>query len=62
MKEWAETLVLDAPYLFEGSAGGGSGGGRGDGGTVKRVAQNDQEAINSNLEGIAAGKVEVVAG
>lgn len=60
MKEWAEGLVLDAPYLFEGSAGGGSTSGRGEGGSVGRVSSADQDAINSNLEAIAAGKVEVV--
>jgi hypothetical protein len=29
--EWAKTLLESAPFLFEGSAGGGAGGGRGDG-------------------------------
>lgn len=60
MQEWAEGLLLDAPYLFEGSAGGGSAGGRGEGGAKKRVAMDDQESINNNLEAIAMGKVEVV--
>lgn len=61
MQEWAESLVLDAPYLFEGSAGGGSTSGRGDGSGVGRVSASDQNAINSNLEAIAAGKVEVIS-
>lgn len=59
MKEWAEALVLDAPYLFEGSAGGGSTGSRGDN-AGKRVSAGDQSALNNNIEAIAAGKVEVV--
>lgn len=59
-KEWAESLVLDAPYLFEASSGGGSNSNRNTGGTGQRVAYGDQDAINANIEDIASGKVQVV--
>ncbi len=58
MEEWAEGLLSEAPYLFEGSKGGGAGGGdhRSSG---SKVLGSNQEALSNNLEDIAAGKVEV---
>lgn len=69
MEEWAAELVLEAPYLFEGNAGGGAGGGGGGGGggdgggggpVVKGTIQaGDQDAINANISDIAEGTVVV---
>lgn len=60
-KEWAEGLMTEASYLFEGSAGGGSRSGTGNGaGDGKKVSFGDQEGINRNIADIASGKVEVV--
>jgi len=61
MEEWAQSLVDEAGYLFEQSSGGGSGGGMQGGGTgsSKVVSMSDQNALNTNIEDIAAGKVAV---
>ena len=59
--EWAESLMLDASYLFEGSTGGGSRSNTGNGaGSGKKVSFGDQDGINRNIADIATGKVEVV--
>lgn len=59
-EEWAQSLLYDAPYLFEGNAGGGAGGGGGGGSGDKGVISvTDQDAINANIEGIAKGEVLV---
>lgn len=62
MEEWSQTLAQSAPYLFEGNAGGGADGGGGGGGSDSNVDIRDQDALNSNLEGIAAGTVNVSDG
>jgi hypothetical protein len=59
MTEWAQGLVQETPYLFEGSAGGGGGGGDHKPGSERTVNSMDQDSINSNIEGIAAGTVTV---
>jgi len=62
MTEWAESLVKEADYLFDGNAGGGGGGndkGK-SGGDPKGVPSHDADAIGANLEGIASGQVTVV--
>lgn len=61
IKEWAHSLVQDAPYLFEGSSGGGApGGGVNDGGqNTSSVNSSDQEGINNSIQEIAAGKVTI---
>lgn len=62
MDEWSQGLLQEAPYLFEGSAGGGSRGNAGDGDRtgLRMVKVGDQDSLNQNLEAIAAGKVQVV--
>lgn len=62
MDEWATELVHDAPWLFRGSQGGGAGGSGQAAGNGAVLAPGDQDAINSNIENIAAGKVVVTAG
>lgn len=60
IEEWMGGLVNDAPHLFEGSSGGGSGGsGKG---TEKpgQISFSDGAAMNNNLEAIAAGTINVV--
>ncbi len=59
MSEWAQALVQEAPYLFEGNVGGGAGGGSGGNEGAGQVSAKDQDSINSNIEAIAAGKIEV---
>jgi len=59
MNEWAQTQLLEAPFLFEGSAGGGSAGGSGDGASGGVVDGSNTDALSANLEDIAAGKVSV---
>jgi len=61
MEEWAESLKQDAPHLFEGSSGGGANNqDRGDSGSQSKgtIGRNQ---IGSNLEDVAAGKVNVVS-
>jgi len=60
-RDWAESLVEEAPYLFEGSGGGGGRGGNGGGGGPKTISKDDKEAFNAHLEDIAKGKIKVVA-
>lgn len=58
--EWAESLISEAPYLFEGNAGGGGGGsGSGSGGAngQRRIDRGDKEAVSSNIDKIAKGEV-----
>lgn len=60
MDEWAQDLIISAPFLFEGNAGGGAGGGSGSrGGEGGTISGEDQDSINANIEGIATGKVKV---
>lgn len=61
MEEWAQSLVQDAPYLFEANSGGGSGGGmkKPDAGDGRMISAMDQDGLNANIENIAAGKVQV---
>ncbi len=58
-KEWAENLVNEAPYLFEGSGGGGGHGGNGGGGRPKTISRHDKEAFLKNLDAIAKGEIQV---
>lgn len=60
MEEWAQGLVREANYLFEPNAGGGARGNTGsnDGGSAV-IDAGDQDAINSNLENIATGRVQL---
>ncbi len=60
MEEWAQDLVQTAPYLFEGSAGGGAQGSSGRGnGSEKTIVYGDQDAMNANIERIASGEVSI---
>lgn len=61
MDEWAQSVVLDAPYLFEDSAGGGAKGGKGgsDKGAGRIVDGSDPHLGGASLEEIASGEVEV---
>jgi len=60
-EEWANSLLKDAPHLFEGSGGSGSENNQGLGGkNPKQIDRNDQKAFGENLEDIASGKVQVV--
>jgi len=60
--EYAEELAQDAPYLFEGSAGGGGNGNDRNSTTHdgKQIHGSDQRAFSTNLVDIAKGKVRVV--
>ena len=58
-QEWAQGLLLEAPYLFEGSAGGGGQGNGADGSGGRVIQADDQAALNSNIEGLASGEVTV---
>jgi len=61
--EWCSSLAEEAPFLFEGSQGGGAGGdgsqGHRGGGQQGTVLSNDSQAISSNLEKIAKGEIKV---
>lgn len=61
MQEWAEGLVDEAPYLFEGNSGSGSRGNDkgGDGKGDKSIAGSDRSAFSKNLESIAKGETKV---
>lgn len=63
IKEWAEALPTEAPFLFEPSKGIGSpGSGSPLGGTrdgKKILISNDPVVLGKNVEDIAAGKVIV---
>jgi len=53
--EWFEGLQEQAPHLFKTSTGSGAAGGAGSQG--RRLSRFDQDALNSNLEAIAEGRV-----
>lgn len=53
--EWFEGLADQAPHLFKSSSGSGAAGGAGSQG--RRISRFDQDALNSNLEAIAEGRV-----
>ena len=59
MEEWTETLVKEAPFLFEGSRGGESPGSSQVRPGASFINLNDREGFSNNLEGIASGKVDV---
>lgn len=61
MEEWAQSLVDEANYLFEGSKGGRAGGGMGKSTSqsAEVVSVQDQSRLNDNIEDIASGKVSV---
>jgi uncharacterized protein YeeX (DUF496 family) len=60
MEEWAQTLVREAGYLFEPNQGGGAPGNtKQDEAGGMAIDGMDQDSINANLEGIAAGTVQV---
>lgn len=60
MKEWAESIVDEAPHLFEGSTGGGATGGRkGISANSKVVKWGDKKGFMNNLEAIAKGDIVV---
>lgn len=60
MGEWAESLLEDAPYLFEGNKGGGAkGGGEGPTHDGKIIARSDKDGFSRNLDKIAKGEVRV---
>lgn len=60
MKEWAEGLAADAPFLFEASSGGGSGGSKRRVEGQKQVSWDDQRGLSDNLTAIAEGEVQAV--
>ena len=64
MTEWAQSLLQEAPYLFESNSGGGASGNDDTKGAGQKgvVTMSDGEALSANLEQIAAGEVEVVPG
>ena len=63
MDEWAQSLMAEAPYLFEPNSGGGSPGNKGGGGQEPGViSATDSEGLSNNLEGLAAGTVKVGQG
>jgi hypothetical protein len=57
--EWAESLVREAPYLFEANKGGGGRGGGSNQPPERIIQGGDPLTFGQNLEAIAAGKVEV---
>lgn len=61
MEEWVGGLATEAAYLFKDSNGGGANNKpNGSSVTGGRVSVRDQQALNSNIEAIAQGKVQVV--
>lgn len=61
-EEWAQSQLLEAPYLFEGNAGGGAGGNLNGSLEHGQVSLGDQDALNNNIEAIAKGEVVVGGG
>lgn len=63
IEEWAKGLTDEAPYLFEGTKGGGGQGSDKNNppGNKGQIDANDKEAFATNLEDIASGKIKVVA-
>jgi hypothetical protein len=59
MTEWAQSLLMDAPYLFEANSGGGANGNKDKGGQNGTVVIGDQNSLNDNLEAIAGGSVTI---
>jgi len=59
MTEWAQSLLMDAPYLFEPNSGGGAGGNKDQPNNGGKVVLGDQNSLNDNIEAIAAGEVTV---
>jgi len=59
MDEWAQSLAMEAPYLFEGNAGGGANGNLSGSEQKGVVKASDQASLGANLEAIAAGEVVV---
>lgn len=60
IQEWANNLYVEAPHLFEKSAGAGSaGGGNGQAGGKKVISRSDSKGFSDNLEKIAKGEVVV---
>lgn len=57
MQEWLEDLSEEAPHLYKSSSGSGATGGGSLG--MRKISNRDQDALNSNLEAIASGKVVV---
>lgn len=58
--EWAESLLSDAPHLFEGATGGGAkGSGESRGTDGKRMVANTPENLGKYAEEIAKGEVGV---
>ncbi len=62
--EWAQSLMQEAPFLFEPAQGGGAGGSKREGGSgdTKTIAAGDKKAFGDNLAAIAAGTVKVDMG
>ena len=58
-RDWAESLVEQAPYLFEGSGGGGASGSGNGGSAPKVIPRDDKDAFIANLDKIAKGEVKV---
>lgn len=59
MTEWAQSQLMDAPYLFEANSGGGANGNKDKGGQGGQVVIGDQNSLNDNLEAIADGSVTI---
>jgi len=55
MEEWARSLLMDSPFLFEGSAGGGANGNLGVDSERGVISRSNQDALNDNIEAIAKG-------
>ena len=62
VKEWSHSLVEEAPYLFEGSSGGGANGSDGSdnhSNDATIINSDDQDGINNSIEAIAKGEVKL---
>lgn len=59
--EWASDLLQEAPYLFEGSSGGGSSNNdrQRSNGSAGVLQRSDRDAFARNLEKIAKGEIKV---
>jgi hypothetical protein len=62
VKEWAEDLIKEAPFLFEPNSGGSANGSGQPRPGVSMISGNDKQAFSQNLEGIASGKIVVNTG